>query len=146
MSVCDPEESMHARFAGWLPQQIFAALPRDAERSSAFEATLDRNAGSIAAIMLEPLIQGAGGMRFHDPETLARVARVAEAHGVLLIVDEIFTGFGRTGSMFACDQASIAPDILCLSKALTGGTMSLAATVASDEVFDASGPTMWPRR
>jgi adenosylmethionine-8-amino-7-oxononanoate aminotransferase len=137
MSVCDPDESMHAHFTGWLPQQVFADLPRDAERAAALEALLDQNSGSIAAIIVEPLIQGAGGMRFHDAETLTAIARIAKANGLLLIADEIFTGFGRTGTMFACDQAAVTPDILCLSKALTGGTMSLAATVASDEVFDA---------
>jgi len=137
MSVCDPDESMHSHFAGWLPQQVFAELPRDAERAAALEALLDQKAGSIAAIIVEPLIQGAGGMRFHDAETLAAIARIAKAHGVLLIADEIFAGFGRTGSMFAYDQADVAPDIICLSKALTGGTMSLAATVASDAVFEA---------
>jgi adenosylmethionine---8-amino-7-oxononanoate aminotransferase len=137
MSVCDPDESMHSHFAGWLPQQVFAELPRDAARLAALDALLGQMAGRLAAVILEPLIQGAGGMRFHDAETLARVARLAKAHDVLLIADEIFTGFGRAGSMFACNQASVVPDILCLSKALTGGTMSLAATVASDEVFEA---------
>jgi adenosylmethionine-8-amino-7-oxononanoate aminotransferase len=137
MSVCDPDESMHSHFAGWLPQQIFAALPRDAGSAAALEAVLVEKAGTIAAVIVEPLIQGAGGMRFHDAETLATLARIAKAHDVLLIADEIFTGFGRTGSMFACDQAGVAPDIICLSKALTGGTMSLAATVASDAVFEA---------
>ena len=137
MSVCDPDESMHAHFAGWLPQQVFAELPRDAERAAALEALLDQKAGSIAAIIVEPLIQGAGGMRFHDAQTLATLARIAKAHDVLLIADEIFTGFGRTGAMFACDQAGVVPDIMCLSKALTGGTMSLAATLASDAVFEA---------
>ena len=137
MSVCDPDESMHSHFAGWLPRQVFAELPRDAERATALEALLDQHAGSIAAIIIEPLIQGAGGMRLHDAKTLAAVARIAKAHDVLLIADEIFTGFGRTGSMFASDQAEVTPDIICLSKALTGGTMSLAATVASDAVFDA---------
>jgi adenosylmethionine-8-amino-7-oxononanoate aminotransferase len=136
MSVCDPEESMHAHFAGWLPQQMFAELPRDAARAAALEALVEQNLGSIAAIILEPLIQGAGGMRFHDAQTLSTVARIAKAHGVLLIADEIFTGFGRAGSMFACDQAGVTPDILCLSKALTGGTMSLAATIASEAVFE----------
>jgi len=137
MSVCDPDESMHAHFAGWLPRQIFADLPRDAGRVAALETLLERTAGTVAAIIVEPLIQGAGGMRFHHPDTLAEIARIAKAADVLLIADEIFTGFGRAGSMFACDQAGVSPDIICLSKALTGGTMSLAATLASDEVFDA---------
>jgi adenosylmethionine---8-amino-7-oxononanoate aminotransferase len=137
MSVCDPEESMHSHFAGWLPQQFFADLPRDTASAAALDAVLADRAGSIAAVIVEPLIQGAGGMRFHDAQTLAALARIAKAHGVLLIADEIFTGFGRTGSMFGCDQAGVVPDIICLSKALTGGTMSLAATLASDAVFDA---------
>ncbi len=137
MSVCDPEESMHAHFSGWLPVQAFARLPRDEARAAALEAVLAENAGTIAAVIVEPLIQGAGGMRLHDAATLAALARIAKAHDVLLIADEIFTGFGRAGSMFACDQAGVVPDILCLSKALTGGTMSLAATLATDAVFDA---------
>jgi adenosylmethionine-8-amino-7-oxononanoate aminotransferase len=86
---------------------------------------------------VEPLVQGAGGMKFHDAETLAAIARIAERHGCLLILDEIMTGFGRTGTMFACEQAGIIPDIICLSKALTGGTIALAATVARHSVFDA---------
>ena len=137
MSVCDPDESMHARFEDWLPRQVFTELPRDAAGAAVLEAVAASHAGALAAIIIEPLIQGAGGMRFHDAKTLATVARIAKAHNVLLIADEIFTGFGRTGSMFACDQASVAPDIMCLSKALTGGTMSLAATLASDAVFEA---------
>jgi len=137
MSVCDPDESMHAHFEGWLPRQVFAELPVGADRAAALDAMMAEHTGSLAAVIVEPLIQGAGGMRFHDAETLASIARIARANDVLLIADEIFTGFGRTGSMFACDQAGMAPDILCLSKALTGGTMSLAATLASDAVFDA---------
>jgi len=137
MSVCDPDESMHSHFAGWLPQQVFADLPRDAGSAAALDAVLAEYDGTIAAVIVEPLIQGAGGMRLHDVQTLATIARIAKAHGVLLIADEIFTGFGRAGSMFACDQAGVVPGIICLSKALTGGTMSLAATVATDAVFDA---------
>jgi len=137
MSVCDPDESMHSHFAGWLPQQLFAHLPRDADSTAVLEAVLAEKAGTIAAVIVEPLIQGAGGMRFHTAEALATLARIAKAHDVLLIADEIFTGFGRTGAMFACDQAGVVPDIMCLSKALTGGTMSLAATLASDAVFEA---------
>jgi adenosylmethionine-8-amino-7-oxononanoate aminotransferase len=137
MSVCDPDESMHAHFDGWLPRQLFADLPRDAASTAALEAMLDKHGGAIAAVILEPLVQGAGGMRFHTPDVLATVARIAKAYDVLLIVDEIFTGFGRTGSMFACDQAGVTPDILCLSKALTGGTMALAATLGTRRVFDA---------
>jgi len=91
----------------------------------------------IAAVLVEPLIQGAGGMKFHSPETCAAVRRLCDQHGLLLIFDEIFTGFGRTGSLFACQQAGVAPDIICLSKALTGGTVPLAATVATNQVYEA---------
>lgn len=137
MSVCDPEESMHSHFDGWLPRQHFADLPRDVAGVAALGAMLAEHGHEIAAVIIEPLVQGAGGMRFHGPEVLAEVARIARAHNVLLIADEIFTGFGRTGSLFACDQAGVVPDIICLSKALTGGTMALAATVATTRVFEA---------
>ncbi len=137
MSVCDPDGGMHARFAGVLPAQITAGLPRDDASEAALDALLERHAHEVAAILVEPLVQGAGGMVFHGADTLRRVRRLADRHGVLLIADEIFTGFGRTGAMFACQAAGIAPDILTLSKALTGGTLPLAATVASAEVFDA---------
>ncbi len=137
MSVCDPEESMHAHFEGWLPSQLFADLPRTPEAAAALDQLLAVRGGGIAAVIVEPLVQGAGGMRFHDAAALETIARLAKAHEVLLIADEIFTGFGRTGSMFACDQAGVVPDIMCVSKALTGGTMSLAATVATAAVFDA---------
>ena len=136
MSVCDPEAGMHAKFGGWLPRQLFADLPRDAASAAALDALLGERGGEIAAVIVEPLVQGAGGMLFHDAGTLERLARIARAHGVLLIADEIFTGFGRTGTMFACAQAHVTPDIICLSKALTGGTMALGATVATTEVFD----------
>jgi adenosylmethionine-8-amino-7-oxononanoate aminotransferase len=137
MSVCDPESSMHAHFAGWLPHQVFAALPRTEDEGVALDALLAEHGRTIAAVIVEPLVQGAGGMRFHAPAVLGEVARLAKAHDVLLIADEIFTGFGRTGTMVACDQAPVTPDILCLSKALTGGTMALAATVATNAVFEA---------
>jgi adenosylmethionine-8-amino-7-oxononanoate aminotransferase len=139
MSVCDPEESMHAHFGGYLPQQIFADLPRDAQGLAALDALMAAHRHEIAAVIVEPLVQGAGGMKFHAPEILADIARLARRHGLLLIADEIFTGFGRTGTLFACEPAGITPDILCLSKALTGGTLALAATVARTEVFE----TFW---
>ncbi|MCQ9156033.1 adenosylmethionine--8-amino-7-oxononanoate transaminase [Acidomonas methanolica] len=136
MSVCDPEEGMHALFAGALPQQVMADLPTTPERAAALDALLARRAPELAAIIVEPLVQGAGGMRFHDAETLRTLRDLADRHGLLLILDEIFTGFGRTGTMFACEQAGIVPDIVTLSKALTGGTMALAATVARRHVFE----------
>ena len=137
MSVCDPEEGMHRRFGAYLPDQLFCDLPRSAAETTALDATLAPHRQTLAAVIVEPLVQGAGGMRMHPPEVLATVARLARHHGLPLIADEIFTGFGRTGSLFACEQAGVVPDILCLSKALTGGTMALAATVARGEVFEA---------
>jgi adenosylmethionine-8-amino-7-oxononanoate aminotransferase len=137
MSVCDPEEGMHRRFGAYLPTQLFCDLPQTTAGTEALDATLAAHRDTLAAVIVEPLVQGAGGMRMHPPEVLATVARLARRHGLPLIADEIFTGFGRTGSLFACEQAGIVPDILCLSKALTGGTMALAATVARTEVFEA---------
>jgi adenosylmethionine-8-amino-7-oxononanoate aminotransferase len=137
MSLTDPEEGMHALFKGYLPEQVFADLPRDEETTEAFDAALARHRESLAAVIVEPLVQGAGGMKMHDAATLARVAEACRRHGVLLIADEIMTGFGRTGAMFACAEAGIVPDIMCLSKALTGGTLSLAATLARRHVFEA---------
>jgi adenosylmethionine-8-amino-7-oxononanoate aminotransferase len=98
---------------------------------------LERHADELAGIIVEPLVQGAGGMRFHDTAVLRRLRQAADRYRLLLIFDEIFTGFGRTGSLFACDAAGVEPDIIALSKALTGGTLPLAATVASRKVFDA---------
>jgi adenosylmethionine-8-amino-7-oxononanoate aminotransferase len=136
MSVCDPDEGMHRRFGAYLPTQVFCDLPRTAAQVAALDATLADARETLAAVIVEPLVQGAGGMRMHPPEVLATVARLARRHGLPLIADEIFTGFGRTGTLFACTQAGIVPDILCLSKALTGGTMALAATVATGAVFE----------
>ncbi len=136
MSVCDPEESLHAHFGAGLLSQLFAELPRDADATLALDALLAAHATGLAAVIVEPLVQGAGGMRFHDATSLKRVADAARRHGLPLILDEVFTGFGRTGTMFACEQAGVVPDIVCLSKALTGGTLPLAATVASAEVFE----------
>ncbi len=137
MAVCDPEEGMHARFADVLPRQIIADLPRDDAGRARFDALMARRGGEVAAILVEPLVQGAGGMVFHEPDVLVHLRRAADRHGCLLIFDEIFTGFGRTGAMFACDAAGVVPDVVTLSKALTGGTMALAATVASRRVFEA---------
>ena len=137
MAVCDPHEGMHKRFAGLLAQNIVADLPRDAESAAQFAALVKRHAKELAAIIVEPLVQGAGGMIFHAPEVLAAIRAAADRHDILLIFDEVFTGFGRTGAMFACAEAGVLPDIVCLSKALTGGTMALAATVARRHVFEA---------
>ncbi|MGH6819226.1 MAG: adenosylmethionine--8-amino-7-oxononanoate transaminase [Methylovirgula sp.] len=137
MAICDPDEGMHKRFAGVLPQNVIADLPRDEQSATAFDALMERCAGELAAIIVEPLVQGAGGMIFHPPEVLARLRAAVDKYDLLLIFDEIFTGFGRTGAMFACQTANVVPDIICLSKALTGGTMALAATVARQHVFEA---------
>ena len=137
MSVCDPEEGMHGLFANVLPKQIIADLPVDTDRARAFDALLERTAKNIAGIIIEPLVQGAGGMLFHDAQVLRHLRAAADRHGLLLIFDEVFTGFGRTGTMFACDAAGMTPDIITLSKALTGGTMGFGATIASNKVFEA---------
>lgn len=137
MAVCDPEEGMHALFAGTLPQHHVIDLPRDEASIKAFDAFVERHAGDTAAILVEPLVQGAGGMLFHDPRVLQHLRRAADKYDLLLIFDEIFTGFGRTGPMFALEAAEIAPDIVTLGKGLTGGTLPLAATVASQKIFDA---------
>jgi adenosylmethionine-8-amino-7-oxononanoate aminotransferase len=137
MAVCDPEEGMHALYRGLLAEHAIMDLPRDAESTDRLERFLAREAAGLAGILVEPLVQGAGGMVFHDAEVLRRLRALADAHGLPLIFDEIFTGFGRTGTMFACEQASVVPDIITLSKALTGGTMALSAAVARTHIFEA---------
>ena len=137
MAVTDPALGMHDAFCGIVPPALLAELPRDAATSAAFDALLEREAPRLAAVIVEPLVQGAGGLRMHDAATLARVRKACDKHGLLLIADEIMTGFGRTGSLFACTQADVVPDIVCLSKALTAGTLPLAATVARQHVFAA---------
>lgn len=137
MAVCDPDEGMHSLYRGMLAEHDIVDLPRSEAELAALEAHLEVHASRLAGILVEPLVQGAGGMLLHDPEVLRRLRRLADRHGLLLIFDEIFTGFGRTGTMFAFEQAGIRPDIVTLSKALTGGTLPLAATVASSRVFEA---------
>ncbi len=137
MSVCDPEDGMHRLFRGALADQVIVDLPRTAAQVRTLERTLNRHAGQLAAVIAEPLVQAAAGMKFHPPEVLARVAEAARRHDLLLILDEIATGFCRTGTLFACEQAGVTPDIVTLSKALTGGSMPLAATVATEDVYRA---------
>lgn len=137
MTVCDPEEGMHSLFAGVMPAQVIADLPRDADGEAALDALLTARGHEIAAILVEPLVQGAGGMLLHSADVLRTLRRLADRHGVLLVFDEIFTGFGRTGTLFAMQAAGIEPDIVTLSKALTGGTLPLSAAVASRRVFEA---------
>ncbi len=137
MAVSDLDSGMHAAFAGLLPEHFVVDLPRDEAQSAALEHLLAERVDAIAAIVVEPLVQGAGGMILHDATVLRRLRALADKYGVLLIFDEIFTGFGRTGTMFACQAAGVTPDIITLSKALTGGTLALAATVATQKVFAA---------
>jgi adenosylmethionine-8-amino-7-oxononanoate aminotransferase len=137
MAVCDPEAGMHALFQGLLPEHHVVALPQTDESADALARWLERHADDLAGIIVEPLVQGAGGMRFHDAQVLRRLRAAADRYELLLIFDEIFTGFGRAGSLFACEAAGVVPDIITLSKALTGGTLPLAATIARQKVFDA---------
>jgi adenosylmethionine-8-amino-7-oxononanoate aminotransferase len=134
MAVSDPDAGMHAAFAGVLPRHHIANLPDD---DSTLDQLLTERGDTVAAMIVEPLVQGAGGMTFHDARALRRLRALADRYDVLLIFDEIFTGFGRTGTMFACEHAGVAPDIITLSKALTGGTLPLAATIATPMIFDA---------
>ena len=137
MGVSDSEQGFGSTFRGALAAQITTALPRDRAGGAQFETLLEARRGEIAAVIVEPLVQGAGGMVFHDADTLARVAAAARSRGIPVIADEIFTGFGRTGRMFACQAAELVPDIMCLSKALTGGAVGLGATIVRPHIFDA---------
>ncbi len=136
MSVCDPDKGMHRLLSGVLAEQLVVTLPHDAEEFAEFEQIVAEHAGGLAAVIIEPLVQAAAGMKFHEPEVLARITEIAARHGLLMIFDEITTGFGRTGTMFACEQADVVPDIMTLSKALTGGTVPLAATIARRHVYE----------
>jgi len=137
MAVSDAEGGMHALFAGLLPQHHIVDLPDNDERAAALDKLLAERGDTIAGIIVEPLVQGAGGMKFHDAAVLKRLRALADKYDALLIFDEVFTGFGRTGTLFACEAAGVTLDIVALSKALTGGTLPLAATVATRKIFDA---------
>ncbi|MFI7093993.1 adenosylmethionine--8-amino-7-oxononanoate transaminase [Streptomyces lydicus] len=143
MSVCDPEGGMHELWQGVLPRQIFADTPPagfDAPPDEAYAAHLreliGRHADELAAVIVEPVVQGAGGMSFHSPGYLRVLREACDAHGVLLVLDEIATGFGRTGALFAAEHAGIAPDVMCVGKALTGGYLTLAATLCTTAVAE----------
>jgi adenosylmethionine-8-amino-7-oxononanoate aminotransferase len=139
MSVCDPEGGMHELWQGVLPRQLFAdAPPADHEEAYArsLRELIARHAEELAAVIVEPVVQGAGGMRFHSPEYLRVLREACDEHGVLLVFDEIATGFGRTGELFAARHADVAPDVMCLGKALTGGYLTMAATLCTSEVAE----------
>jgi len=131
MSVCDPVSGMHHVFADVLPSHYFSDVDIEA-----FEAKIRTHHAELAAVIIEPIVQGAGGMRFYSAELLKRIRELCDEYDVLLIIDEIATGFGRTGKLFACEHADIQPDIMCVGKALTGGYMTLAATLCSSKVSD----------
>lgn len=146
MSVCDPDGGMHTLWTGTLAEQVFAPAPPTGDPDDyldRFEELID---AAVAAVIIEPVVQGAGGMRFHDPALVAGLRAICDRHGILFIADEIATGFGRTGELFATHGAGVQPDIMCVGKALTGGFMTLAATLCTAEVAEAiptlmHGPT-----
>jgi adenosylmethionine-8-amino-7-oxononanoate aminotransferase len=144
MAVCDPVGGMHSMFNGVLAEHVFAERPPDGFDAPLDEAwaehvaeLLSSHAHELAAVIVEPVVQGAGGMRFHSPACVSFLRGLCTRHELLLLLDEIATGFGRTGSMFACEHAQVAPDIMCVGKALTGGYMTLAATLCTSEVAQA---------
>ena len=137
MAVSDPARSMHKAFREVVPRHFVVDVPSGAASFADVDRILDEHAHEIAAMIVEPLVQGAGGMRFHSPEALSGLHRLAKDHDLLFIADEIATGFWRTGDRFACESAGVRPDILCVGKALTGGTLTMGATLAAEHVFEA---------
>jgi adenosylmethionine-8-amino-7-oxononanoate aminotransferase len=144
MALCDPVSGMHSMFAGVLASHVFADRPPDgfdagldAEWAQGVRELAGAHSAELAGVIMEPVVQGAGGMRFHSPECVSLLREVCDEHGLLLILDEIATGFGRTGALFACEHAGVSPDVMCVGKALTGGYMTLAAALCSTEVADA---------
>jgi len=144
MAVCDPVGGMHSLFAGTLAEHVFVDRPPvgfelrlDDGYAAHLEQLVDRHAHELAAVIIEPVVQGAGGMHFYSPTVLGHLRRLCDRHEVLLIFDEIATGFGRTGALFACNHGEVAPDVMCVGKALSGGYLSLAATLCSAPIADA---------
>ena len=144
MSVCDPEGGMHHMWAGVLPEQVFAGPPPDGFDAPAnpayiehLDALVAEHAAELAAVIVEPVVQAAGGMRFHSPEYLVALREIADRHGVLLVFDEIATGFGRTGALFDAEHGGVAPDVMCVGKAMTGGYMTMAAALCTPRVAEA---------
>ncbi|MCH9745230.1 MAG: adenosylmethionine--8-amino-7-oxononanoate transaminase [Proteobacteria bacterium] len=145
MSVCDPDNGMHHLFSGILPQHFFVKSPSIVSMDEALadlKKTLKSHSKNIAAMILEPIVQGAGGMRIYNPQYLTQAKALCKQHDVLFVLDEIATGFGRTGELFALEYVDVEPDILCLGKALTGGYMTLAATLTTDEISQGIGTLM----
>jgi len=145
MSVCDPDNGMHSMYSGVLPKHFFAKRPNLNNTDEALDdlkAIIQNHHHEIAALILEPIVQGAGGMNFYSPDYLTGANRLCKEFDILLIFDEIATGFGRTGKLFALEHANVIPDILCVGKALTGGYMTLAAAITSDEVSNTVGTLM----
>jgi adenosylmethionine-8-amino-7-oxononanoate aminotransferase len=143
MSVCDPDGGMHELWSGVLPRQVFADAPPsgfdavpDERYTAHLRETVARHADELAAVIVEPVVQGAGGMRFHSPAYVRALREACDEHDVLLVLDEIATGFGRTGALFAAEHAGVTPDVMCLGKALTGGYMTLAATLCTTRVAE----------
>jgi len=146
MSVCDPEGGMHRMWDGVLPRQVFAGLPPaglgsgvDEVYADSLRQLIELNADELAAVIVEPVVQGAGGMRFHDPGYLRVLREACDSHGVLLIFDEIATGFGRTGALFAAEHAGVSPDVMCVGKALAGGYLTIAAALCTEQVASGIG-------
>ena len=136
MSLTDPENGMHKNFNNFMPKQYVLDIPSDEYQFAEFEDLIKDIHKTVAALIIEPLVQGAGGMKFHTADILAEIYRICKKYNILFIADEVATGFGRTGTMFACEEAGISPDIMCIGKALTGGAIGLAATLATEEIFD----------
>ena len=143
MAVCDPVQGMHSLFRGVLAEHVFAQRPPagfdaglDEEWAAHVRELIAAHAHELAAVIVEPVVQGAGGMRFYAPECVALLRELCDEHGLLLVLDEIATGFGRTGALFACEHAGVAPDVMCVGKALTGGYMTLAATLCTPAVAE----------
>ena len=141
MSVCDPVNGMHSMFTGMLPEQLFAPVPSptfteqfDDSHIAEFAGLLAAHSDEVAAVIIEPVVQGAGGMRFYSPDYLRAVRHLCDEHRVPLIADEIATGFGRSGELFGCDHAGVCPDIMCVGKALTGGYLTMAAVLCTPEI------------
>jgi adenosylmethionine---8-amino-7-oxononanoate aminotransferase len=142
MGVCDPVGGMHSRFAGVLTQHVFADVPPrtlDDRYAQHLTGLVERHADELAGVIVEPVVQAAGGMRFYDPAVVSLLRQLCDRWGLLLVLDEIATGFGRTGALFACEHAAVTPDVMCIGKALTGGYITLAATLCTPDVAQSLG-------